>query len=79
VTILLAAASAQLGGVASIARQAHRTRREWSPMAGQKKPNIVMIMADDVSTWNLSSYHRGMMGGSTPNIDRIARDGPLFH
>src|SRR5258705_13250656 len=47
-------------------------------MAGQKKPNIVMIMADDVGTWNLSSYHRGMMGGSTPNIDRIARDGALF-
>ncbi|MDT5316247.1 MAG: hypothetical protein QOE74_5267 [Mycobacterium sp.] len=35
-------------------------------MAGQKKPNIVMIMADDVGTWNLSAYHRGMMGGSTP-------------
>jgi 2,3-bisphosphoglycerate-independent phosphoglycerate mutase len=41
-------------------------------MADQKKPNIVVIMADDVGTWNLSAYHRGMMGGSTPNIDRIA-------
>jgi arylsulfatase len=47
-------------------------------MAAQKKPNIVMIMADDVGTWNLSAYHRGMMGGSTPNIDRIAREGALF-
>jgi arylsulfatase A-like enzyme len=47
-------------------------------VAGQKKPNIVMIMADDVGTWNLSAYHRGMMGGSTPNIDRIAREGALF-
>ena len=47
-------------------------------MAGQKKPNIVMIMADDVGTWNLSAYHRGMMGGSTPNIDRIASEGALF-
>ena len=47
-------------------------------MAEQKKPNIVMIMADDVGTWNLSAYHRGMMGGSTPNIDRIAREGALF-
>jgi arylsulfatase len=35
-------------------------------------------MADDVGTWNLSAYHRGMMGGSTPNIDRIAREGALF-
>ena len=47
-------------------------------MAAQKKPNVVMIMADDVGTWNLSAYHRGMMGGSTPNIDRIAKDGALF-
>jgi arylsulfatase A-like enzyme len=47
-------------------------------MADQKKPNIVMIMADDVGTWNLSAYHRGMMGGSTPNIDRIAREGAMF-
>jgi arylsulfatase A-like enzyme len=47
-------------------------------MADQKKPNIVMIMADDVGSWNLSAYHRGMMGGSTPNIDRIAREGALF-
>ena len=46
--------------------------------AGGKKPNIIMIMADDVGIWNLSTYHRGMMGGSTPNIDRIAADGALF-
>ena len=44
-------------------------------MADQKMPNIVMIMADQVGTWNLSAYHRGTMGGSTPNIDRIAREG----
>jgi arylsulfatase A-like enzyme len=43
-----------------------------------KAPNIVMIMSDDVGIWNLSCYHRGMMGGSTPNIDRIAKEGALF-
>lgn len=43
-----------------------------------KKPNIIMIMADDVGVWNLSAYHRGMMGGSTPNIDRLAKEGALF-
>ncbi|MCW1924466.1 sulfatase-like hydrolase/transferase [Luteolibacter arcticus] len=46
--------------------------------AQQKKPNIIMIMGDDVGTWNISAFHRGMMGGSTPNIDRIAREGMLF-
>ncbi|MBA2964949.1 MULTISPECIES: arylsulfatase [Ramlibacter] len=43
-----------------------------------KKPNIVVIFGDDVGLWNISAYHRGMMGGSTPNIDRLARDGAIF-
>jgi arylsulfatase A-like enzyme len=42
------------------------------------KPNIVVIMGDDVGIWNISAYNRGMMGGSTPNIDRIANQGALF-
>jgi len=46
--------------------------------AQQKKPNILFIMSDDVGIWNVSAYHRGMMGGSTPNIDRIAKEGALF-
>ncbi|HTF22272.1 MAG TPA: arylsulfatase [Chryseolinea sp.] len=46
--------------------------------AQQKKPNIVVIMGDDVGVWNISAYHRGMMGGRTPNIDRIASQGALF-
>jgi len=43
-----------------------------------KRPNIVVIMTDDVGIWNISAYHRGMMGGRTPNIDRIAKEGALF-
>ncbi|WOK35916.1 arylsulfatase [Sphingomonas sp. C3-2] len=43
-----------------------------------KKPNILIIWGDDVGMWNLSCYHRGMMGGSTPNIDRIAEKGMIF-
>jgi arylsulfatase len=46
--------------------------------AQASKPNILVIMSDDVGIWNISAYHRGMMGGSTPNIDRIAREGALF-
>lgn len=38
------------------------------------KPNILIIWGDDVGMWNISAYHRGMMGGSTPNIDRIANE-----
>jgi arylsulfatase len=46
--------------------------------AQQKRPNILVIMTDDVGVWNVSAYHRGMMGGRTPNIDRIANEGALF-
>ena len=49
-----------------------------SASAQSKKPNIVVIFGDDVGVWNISAYHRGMMGGSTPNIDRIAKEGALF-
>lgn len=46
--------------------------------AETKKPNILIIWGDDVGMFNLSAYHRGLMGGSTPNIDRIADQGMLF-
>jgi hypothetical protein len=47
-------------------------------MASLRKPNILVIMGDDVGMWNISTYLRGMMGGWTPNIDRIAAEGALF-
>ena len=47
-------------------------------LAAPSKPNIVVIFSDDVGPWNVSAYHNGMMGGRTPNIDRIAREGALF-
>ena len=43
-----------------------------------KQPNILIIMADDIGVWNISAYHRGMMGGRTPNIDRLANEGALW-
>jgi arylsulfatase len=47
-------------------------------MAKPTKPNVLVIWGDDIGIWNLSCYHRGMMGGRTPNIDRIATEGALF-
>ena len=43
-----------------------------------KQPNIVVIMGDDIGMWNIGAYHRGLMAGRTPNIDRIANEGMLF-
>lgn len=43
-----------------------------------KKPNFLIIWGDDVGWNNTSAYNRGMMGYSTPNIDRVAKEGALF-
>ena len=44
----------------------------------QQRPNIVVVMGDDIGIWNIGAYHRGMMAGRTPNLDRIAAEGMLF-
>ena len=50
-----------------------------SPLsAQQQRPNILVIMGDDIGYWNISAYNRGMMGYRTPNIDRIANEGAIF-
>jgi arylsulfatase A-like enzyme len=46
--------------------------------AADKKPNILVIMGDDIGVWNISTYNQGMMGYRTPNIDRIAKEGAMF-
>lgn len=42
------------------------------------KPNILVFWGDDVGVYNISAYHNGMMGGRTPNIDTIAKEGAIF-
>ena len=49
-----------------------------SPVAAAKKPNILVIWGDDIGMYNISAYHRGMLGGKTPNLDRIANEGAMF-
>jgi arylsulfatase A-like enzyme len=46
--------------------------------AADKKPNILFIMGDDIGWMQPSIYHRGLMVGETPNIDRIGREGAIF-
>jgi arylsulfatase A-like enzyme len=52
--------------------------RRSTAMAKTDKPNILVIWGDDIGVYNVSAYHRGLMGGRTPNIDRIANEGILF-
>jgi arylsulfatase len=46
--------------------------------AADKKPNILFIMGDDIGWMQPSCYHRGLMVGETPNIDRLANEGGQF-
>ena len=46
--------------------------------AEANKPNILVIMGDDVGITNISAYSHGLMGYQTPNIDRIAKEGAMF-
>ena len=44
----------------------------------QQKPNILFIMGDDIGIMQPGIYHRGLMVGETPNIDRIGNEGAIF-
>ena len=58
----------------AMAQQAPPQQRQ-SP---QGKPNILFIMGDDIGWMQPSIYHRGLMVGETPNIDRIGQEGAMF-
>ena len=53
---------------------------QWAPPAEAQvqKPNIMFIMGDDIGWMQPSIYHRGVMVGETPNIDRIGNEGAIF-
>lgn len=39
------------------------------------QPNVLLIIADDVGWFDVGAYNRGMMGGDTPNINRVGAEG----
>jgi arylsulfatase len=43
-----------------------------------QKPNILVIMGDDIGWFNIGAYHQGIMSGKTPNLDQLAKDGMRF-
>src|SRR3954454_10531803 len=64
-----------LGALASLAALTSVT---LPAAAQQQKPNILFIMGDDIGIMQPSIYHRGLMVGETPNIDRIGQEGAIF-
>ena len=71
----LVAASALAGS--GFAAPAHAQQPAATPPTG-KPANIVVITGDDIGMWNIGAYHRGLMAGRTPNIDKLAAEGMLF-
>ncbi|CAN5436312.1 arylsulfatase [soil metagenome] len=70
------AADAKLTPQARVA--AHNEMVNTKAAQTGKKPNIVFIMGDDIGMWNIGAYHRGMMAGRTPNLDKLAKEGTMF-
>jgi arylsulfatase A-like enzyme len=76
---LLFAGTAMAAATISVSAPMSATAQQPAPAGGAgKKPNILVIMGDDIGWFNPSIYHRGMMGYRTPNIDRIGNEGAMF-
>jgi arylsulfatase A-like enzyme len=70
--VLALAALLACGGIA------HAQDADTSTETKSEKPNILFIMGDDIGMWNIGAYHRGLMAGRTPNIDKLASEGSIF-
>ena len=46
--------------------------------AQQQRPNIIMVMGDDIGWNNIGAYNQGIMAGRTPNLDQLAAQGMRF-
>jgi len=71
-------AAAAIGAGTIQTAQAQQRAQAQQPAPSGRKPNILMIMADDIGWFNVSAYNLGIMGYKTPNIDRIAKEGAMF-
>jgi arylsulfatase len=71
----LAAASAM--GSAAPVRTA-QAQQQPAPAPSGRRPNILVIMGDDIGQSNISAYASDLLGYWTPNIDRIASEGIRF-
>jgi arylsulfatase A-like enzyme len=72
---LVAASALSAVGLTNVA-QAQQSAT--APATAGRPPNILVIMGDDIGIWNLGAYHRGMMAGRTPNLDKLAAEGMIF-
>ena len=66
-----------VAAASAIASRVAQAQQQGAAPSG-RKPNILMIMADDIGWFNVSAYNMGIMGYRTSNIDRIGREGAIL-
>jgi arylsulfatase A-like enzyme len=76
--VLLASTTVATASALNAAASVEKAVAQAQQAAPGGKPNILVIMGDDVGWFNIGAYHRGIMSGKTPNIDKIAAEGMLF-
>lgn len=77
-SILLSSASLlALTAAGAPTAEAQQPKPAAAPPSGGQ-PNIIFIMGDDIGWFNIGAYHQGIMGGRTPNLDRLASEGMRF-
>lgn len=62
----------------AVATTAYAAPATTPPPAANTKPNIIVIMGDDVGWFNIGVYNQGIMSGKTPNLDKLAAEGTRF-
>jgi arylsulfatase A-like enzyme len=73
-SLVAASALAAVGLTTSAQAQQPAT----TPATAGQKPNIVVVMGDDIGWFNIGAYHQGIMAGRTPNLDKLAAEGLRF-
>jgi arylsulfatase len=76
--MLLAGTTIAAASALRSAASAQTTQGQTTAAPSGRRPNILVIMGDDIGWFNIGAYHRGMMSGKTPNLDKLAAEGMLL-
>ena len=76
--VILATVPLLAGAAQAQTKKQPKAQTAVGQAASDEKPNILFIMGDDIGFMQPRIYHRGLMVGETPNIDRIGQEGAIF-
>ena len=77
-TVLLASTTLAAASALSATPPIQSTQAQTRGLLSGGRPNILVIMGDDVGWFNIGAYHQGIMSGKTPNLDKLAAEGMRF-